>query len=95
MIPPAHLDEVSLEITSDPVGARIIVNNQPMGRAPLRLALKATPQGFSTEYVTIKARFVAADATHATQTVDTEITPREKIPAMIFFTPEGAQRKIQ
>ena len=94
-IPPAVIDEASIEITSEPAGARIIVNNQLVGRAPLQLKLKVTPQGFCAEYTAIKARFVAEDATQVSQTVETEITAREKAPARIYFSRQGAQRQMQ
>jgi hypothetical protein len=94
-IPAAVMDEASIEITSEPAGARIIVNNQLVGRAPLRVKLKITPQGFCSDYTAINARFVAEDATQISQTVGTEITPREKVPARIYFSPQGAKRQMQ
>ena len=87
--------EQIVEISSMPVGARILVNNQPMGRAPLRLVLKVKPQGFCADYVSVKARFLAEDADHVSQTVEVQLTPLEKAPARLVFTPEGAQRRIQ
>jgi hypothetical protein len=94
-IPPAAIDERSIEITSDPGAARIIVNGQPVGRAPLQVKLRVTPQGFCSDYITIKARFVAENPTQVSQTIETELTPREKVPAKIFFTRQGAQRLMQ
>jgi hypothetical protein len=87
--------EQIVEISSLPVGARILVNNQPMGRAPLRLVLRVKPQGFCADYVSVKARFLAEDADHVSQTVEVQLTPLEKAPAKLVFTPEGAQRRIQ
>jgi hypothetical protein len=84
-----------IEITSDPAGARIIVNNQIIGRAPMRLAVKVTPQGFCTEYTVIKARFAPGDATLDSPVVETELTPRDKAPAAVVFTLAGAQRKLR
>jgi PEGA domain len=92
---PAVIDEASIEITSEPAGARLIVNNQLVGRTPLRLKLKITPQGFCSDYTAIKARFVAGDATQVSQTVETELTPLEKVPARIYFSPQGAKRQMQ
>jgi hypothetical protein len=61
----------------------------------LQLKLKVTPQGFCAEDTVIKARFVAEDATQVSQTVETGITVREKVPARIYFSREGAQRQMQ
>ncbi len=91
-IPSAVINAASIGITSEPAGARIIVNGQPVGRTPLQVTLRVTPQGFCSDYTTIKARFVAENAAQVSQTVEAEITPREKVPARIFFTVQGAQR---
>lgn len=94
-VPGVATGEQMIEINSEPVGARIIVNDQSVGRAPLRLVVKVTPQGFSTNYLTIKARFVAENATQASQTVETELTPLEKVPATISFSPQGMRRRMR
>lgn len=94
-IPPAVVDAASIEITSEPTGARILVNNQPMGRAPLHVTLKITPQGFCTEYTTIKARFVAEDASQVSHAVEVELDPRTKAPAALLFTAQGVQRRMK
>jgi hypothetical protein len=87
--------EIFIEITSEPVGAYILVNDQPSGRAPLRLSVKVTPQGFLTDYLTIKSRFVAKDATQVSQTSIAELTPRDKAPLALAFTPQGVQRRMR
>lgn len=73
----------------------MVVNNIPIGKAPLRLKVKATPLGFFRDYVTVKARFLAADPTQTSQTVEEDCTPLQKIPAAILFTPQGSQRQEQ
>jgi hypothetical protein len=88
-------DEKRIAVTSEPSGARILVNNQPVGRTPLRLAVKITVQGFCADYVTVRARFVAQDATQVSQTVDVQLTPLEKPPATLSFTTAGAQRTMK
>jgi len=89
---PAPIIEAEIVITSEPSGARILMNDQPVGRAPLHVTLPATARGFCRDYTTIRARFVAEDATQVSRTVETEITPREKVPARIIFSPLGVQR---
>jgi len=93
--PPREPGLETIEIISEPAGARIIVDNQPVGRAPLRLAFKVTPQGFSADYVTIAARFVAENSAEVSQTVETGLTPREKVPATISFSAQGVRRRMR
>jgi hypothetical protein len=88
-------NEAAIEITSEPAGATILVNDRPSGKAPLRLAVKTTPQGFCADYLTIKARFIASDASQASQTTEADLTPREKAPRELVFTPQGVQRHLR
>jgi len=88
-------DELVIAIDSQPAGAIVVVNNIPIGKAPLRLKVKATPLGFFRDYVTLKARFLAASAAETSRTVEDDCTPLQKIPGKIFFTPEGSQRQEQ
>jgi len=92
---PVATDERVIAITSVPAGARVLVNNRMIGRAPLELLVKVTPQGFCADYVTVKASFVAEDPAHVSQTIATELTPREKAPTRIEFTPEDARWRLQ
>ncbi len=79
-------------VESVPPGAIIVVDGRPVGKAPLWLAVPATAQGFFLNDVEIRARFVATDATGVSRTAMEEFTFREKVPAALHFTPEGAQR---
>jgi hypothetical protein len=85
-------DEFVMSIDSDPSGATIVVNGIPIGKAPLQLKVKTTPQGFFRDYLTVKARFLATSEDETSITVEDDCTPREKIPNKIIFTPQGAQR---
>ena len=87
-------DEFVLSIDSEPAGAIIVVNDIPIGKAPLRLKVKATPQGFFRDYLTVKARFLATSAAETSRTVEEDCTPLEKIPGGIMFTPQGAQWQL-
>ncbi|MDD2764427.1 MAG: PEGA domain-containing protein [Opitutaceae bacterium] len=86
------VSKLTLLVESAPPGAIIVVDGRPVGKAPVRITVPATPLGFFRDYVEIRARFVAADATEVTHTTLEEFTPREKVPAVLRFTPEGAQR---
>ncbi len=52
--------EQMILVESVPAGAIIVVAGRPVGKAPLRLAVPATVQGFFLNDVEIRARFVAA-----------------------------------
>jgi hypothetical protein len=85
--------ELIISIDSNPAGAVIVVNDIPIGKAPQRLKVKTTPQGFFRDYMTLKARFLATSAEEKSSSVEEDFTPREKIPGKILFTPQGAQRR--
>lgn len=87
--------EAAIDITSEPAGAMILVNDKPSGRTPLRVAVKTTAKGFCADYLTIKARFVASDASQMSQTTEADLTPREKAPKELVFTPQGVQRHLR
>jgi hypothetical protein len=77
-------------VKSVPSGAIIVVDDRPVGKAPLRLAVPASRQGFFLNDVEIRARFVAIHTTEVSRTAMEEFTPREKVPAVLHFTPAGA-----
>jgi PEGA domain len=86
---------LDLLVETDPPGAIIIVDGVPAGRAPLHLKVAATALGFFRDYEDIRARFVAEDPRELTRTSVEEFTPREKVPASVRFTPDGAQRTMR
>ena len=94
-LPGSQPAEMAIDVTSEPAGAMILVNDRPAGHAPLRLAVKTTSQGFCADYLTIKARFVAGDPSQVSQTTETDLTPREKAPRELVFTPQGVQRHLR
>ncbi len=82
-------------VESEPTGAIIVVDGRPVGKAPVRLAMPATPLGFFRDYVEVRARFVATTEGTDSRTTVEAFTPRERVPAVLHFTPEGAQRTVQ
>jgi len=92
---PSPPDELMLFIESTPPGATIVMDGRPVGKAPLHLSIPATPLGFFRDYVELRARFIAADETEVSRTATEEFTPREKVPAVLRFTPDGAQRTVR
>jgi hypothetical protein len=88
-------DELMLFVESTPPGATIVMDGRPMGKAPLHLSIPATPLGFFRDYVELRARFIATDETEVSRTAMEEFTPREKVPAVLQFTPDGVQRTVR
>ncbi|HUJ44826.1 MAG TPA: PEGA domain-containing protein [Opitutaceae bacterium] len=82
-------------VESMPPGAIIVVDGRPVGKAPVRIAVPETPQGFFRDYMEIRARFIATDPTGDSRTPMEEFTPRERVPAVLHFTPDGAQRTLR
>ncbi len=82
-------------VESAPADAVIVVNGRPVGKAPLRLVVPATAQGFFRDYTEIRARFVATIEGTDSRTATEDFSPRERVPAVLRFTPNGAHRTIQ
>jgi len=97
-VPPAGgaaAGTLDLLVESAPPGAIIVLDGVPVGRAPLHLPMAATPLGFFQDYREILARFVATDEEQVTRSSVEEFTPREKVPAVLRFTPDGAERTMR
>jgi len=87
--------EYAVWVDSDPAGGIVVVNGVPVGKAPQRVVVPGSPRGFFRDDVSIKMRFVATDTNHTSQTVEEQLTPLDKIPARIHFTPVGATRVMR
>jgi len=81
-------------VESVPAGAVIVVDGRPVGRAPVRLDVPVTAQGFFRDDLEVRARFVARDETEVSRTASEEFNPRERVPAVLRFTPDGVQRTM-
>lgn len=93
--PNAHVlpaDEYSVLVESVPDGATVVVNGIPVGKAPRRILLPGTSRGFFRDPNSLKVRFIGTDAAHPSQTVEELLTPLDRIPTAIRFTPTGATR---
>ncbi len=84
--------EYRLAIESTPSDAMVVVNGIPVGKTPRTIELSGTPRGFFHDQVSVKVRFLATDATHPSQTVEELLTPLDRIPATVKFTPAGTTR---
>ena len=85
-------DEYSVLVESVPDGATVVVNGIPVGKAPRRILLPGTPRGFFRDQNSLKVRFIGTDAAHPSQTVEELLTPLDRIPSAVRFTPSGATR---
>jgi hypothetical protein len=90
VLPPG---EYTVLVESVPDGGIVVVNGIPVGKAPQRVLLPGTQRGFFRDQVSLKVRFIAADAAHPSQTVEELLTPLDRIPAGVKFTPTGATRQ--
>jgi hypothetical protein len=84
--------EYEVKIVSEPSGGIVVIDGVPQGKTPLRVTVAATSRGFCRDQISIKVRFVASDAQHVSHTVEEILTPLDKVPAVIHFTPTGAMR---
>ncbi len=92
--PAAEAGRQIMLVESEPAGAIIVVDGRPVGRAPVRLDVPVTPQGFFRADLEVRARFVARNETEVSRTATEEFNPRERVPAVVRFTPDGVQRTM-
>jgi hypothetical protein len=85
--------EYAITVETEPAGAMIVVNGIPVGRAPRRVLVSGTAQGFARSPVTVRARFLASDSSQQSASVEVELTTLDRIPAVLHFTPEKATRR--
>lgn len=89
---PLEVGKFAIQIESLPSDAMIVVNGVPSGRTPKRILLAGTSQGFARERTSIKVRFLALQPDNQSVTVEDQLTPLDRIPAGLIFTPNGVQR---
>lgn len=80
-------------VESEPAGAVVVVDGVPVGRAPRRIELDVTPQGFARQASTIRVRFVAESVRETSVTTELVLTPRDRVPAVLQFTRERVVRR--
>lgn len=85
----------AIMVESQPSGATVVIDGIPVGRSPRRVVVPGTSMGFFRDAISIKVRFLATDAQSMSQTVEEQLTPRDRIPAALMFTPGGARRQLR
>lgn len=88
-------ERMMIRIESVPPGAMIVIDGRPVGRAPIEIGVDTANNGFFREPVSIRARFVAGDATGESLSVDERLGPLERVPLALVFSREGVQRVIR
>jgi hypothetical protein len=94
-LPTLKPGEHRIGVESEPAGATVVMNGRPCGKTPCALIVQANGRGFLREAVSIKVRFIAADESQESQTVEEVLTPLDKVPAGIRFTVTGATRLVR
>ncbi len=94
-VPALANGEFALWVESEPSGGIVVVNGKPVGRTPQCIVLLGNARAFCREEVSIKVRFVAADTDHTSQTVEEVLTPLDRIPARVRFSPKGVSRVVR
>lgn len=92
---PATAEKLTIRIESSPQGAMILVDGRPIGRAPIDVEVESASNGFFKAPVTIRARFVATDASTESFSIDEQLTPLERVPLALVFSHEGTQRILR
>ena len=87
--------EYALTVESEPPGMTVVVNGKPCGKTPCTVVVQANGRGFLREQVSIKVRFVAADESEESQTVEEVLTTLDKVPSGVRFTQAGALRVVR
>lgn len=88
-------ERMRIRVESIPAGAMIVVDGMPIGRTPVDVEVGSANNGFFKSPVTIRARFVASDAASESISVDEQLGPLERVPLVLVFSREGAQRVIR
>jgi hypothetical protein len=87
--------EYALTVESEPTGMTVVMNGKPSGKTPCTVIVQANGRGFLREQVSIKVRFVAADETEESRTIEEVLSTLDKVPAGIRFTQSGAFRIVR
>ncbi len=87
----AEAKEVKVLVESQPAGGLVVVDGRPVGTAPHLVAVPVNSRGFVQRPVSVRVRFVDEPSTQPTST-EMRLTPLERAPARISFTPAGARR---
>lgn len=86
--------ETSMLVVSTPAGGVVVIDGRPVGPAPLQVSVPVTDRGYLSRQVTVKVRFLASETTAQSHTVELTLTPLDRAPERLDFTPDGAKRTL-
>lgn len=84
--------DATLMVTSEPRGATVVVDGRPVGPAPISIRVPVTDRGYMSRPVSVKVRFLAANNGQESHTTELMLTPLDRVPTRLDFTPHGARR---
>ncbi len=91
-LPVPSAGEYAIRVESEPSGAMVVVDGRPVGPAPCIIRFPGTNRGFFRNDVSIRVRFIAADATEVSSTIEEVFTALDRIPPRVVFSTAGAKR---
>ena len=86
--------EAVMVIASNPAGGLVVMDGRPVGAAPVQVKIPVTPRGFLSRPVSVKVRFLAGETTSRSHTTELVLTPLDRAPVRLDFTPEGTKRTL-
>jgi hypothetical protein len=79
-------------VESRPEGGVVVVDGRPVGSAPCVIEMPVTDFGYLRREVSVKVRFVTTDPSSRSSTTEVRLTPLDRAPVRMDFTPLGARR---
>jgi hypothetical protein len=79
-------------VESRPEGGVVVVDGRPVGPAPCAVEMPVTDFGYLRRDVSVKVRFVTTDPSSRSSTTEVRLTPLDRAPVRMDFTPLGARR---
>ncbi len=83
-----------MTILSEPIGLTVVVNGVPVGKTPYELEVETTAKGFFAKEIAIKVRFLATQPGQLSRTIEEVLSPLDKMPSSLMFSPEGVGRAV-
>jgi hypothetical protein len=86
--------QASVLVVSEPEGAMVVLDGRPLGPTPRAVTLPINGYGFVSRPVSVKVRFVATSLIDTSRTAEVMLTPLDRAPVRLDFTPQGARRTM-
>lgn len=86
--------QATVVVKSLPEGAVVVVDGYPVGPTPCSITLPVNDGGYLQRDVSVKVRFLSADASTRSTTKTLLLTPVDRAPARLDFTPTETRRIV-